>query len=176
MGWFNVIKGSYPSLQQIDKTLDVASGEVGIVRGSLIKQVGTTFVLAQDTDATIASAYLYFALQAQTDLVAGMAGSIGQGIGGGVARITGLAVGTQMEVETSVYDTAQSPYAVGDLLTVGVDGVVTKHGTGDNCIGEVTKIDGTRYVDGATFVTGWSTGANVNVLTMRCYWIPLLTL
>lgn len=175
MGWFNVLKGSYPSLQQIDKTLDVAVGQTNIVRGSLIKQVGTTFVLAGAADSTDATAFLYFALQGQNDLVAGMAGSIGQGVQGGVARITGLAVGNLMEVETSVYDTAEAPYAAGAMLTVGADGKVTAHpGTEANCIGQVTKADGTRYVNDATFVTGWSTGANVSVLTFRCMWIPNL--
>ena len=33
MGWFSPLKGVYPGLAQIDKTLSVGVGETGIVRG-----------------------------------------------------------------------------------------------------------------------------------------------
>jgi len=173
MGWFNVLKGAYPSLQQIDKTLSMASGETGIVRGSLIYQDGTEFKLAtasQDADPT---AYIYFALMPQDDLVAGMAGSVGQGVGGGVPRITGLACGMPFEFETSEFDIAQS-YSVGDLLKPGAGGELTLHTTGKNCVAQVTKVVTNRWVNDAVAVTGYRTGANISVLTARTMWIPKL--
>jgi hypothetical protein len=172
MGWFNVLKGAYPSLQQIDKTLDVAAGESGIVRGSLIYQDGATFKLATATQSTDAGAYIFFALQAQTDLVAGMAGSVGQGVAGGVARITGLAVGMPAEFETSEFDISEA-YAVGDLLTVGANGELVPHTAGKNVVAQVTKPVTTRWVNDAVAVTGYRTGANVSVISGRTMWIPI---
>ena len=173
MGWFNVLKGAYPTLQQIDKTLDVGAGEVGIVRGSLMYQDTTNvFKLAQAVDDSDAEKYLYFALQAQTDLVAGMAGSIGQGVAGGVARVTGIAVGMPFEFETDQFVADQ--YVIGQLLTVADGGKLADHTSGDNCVAQVTKAVFSRWVNDAVAVTGWRTGANVNVLTARTLWIPKL--
>ena len=180
MGWFNVLKGAYPTLQQIDKTLDVGAGEVGIVRGSLMYQDTTNvFKLAMAVDKTDATKYLYFALQAQTDLVAGMAGSIGQGVAkvypgmtAGVARVTGLAVGMPFEFETDQFVADQ--YVIGQLLTVADGGKLADHTSGDNCVAQVTKTVFTRWVNDAVAITGWRTGANVNVLTARTLWIPVL--
>jgi len=172
MSWFNVLKGAYPSLQQIDKTLDVASGETGIVRGSLIYQVGTTFKLATATQKADVTAYIYFCLMAQTDLVAGMAGSVGQGAANGVARVNGLACGMPFEFETDQYNTSEN-YTVGTLLEPGASGKLTTHVTGDNCVAQVTKVVTSRWVNDAIAVTGYRTGANVNVLTARTLWIPL---
>ena len=173
MGWFNVLKGAYPSLQQIDKSLMVAAGETGIVRGSLIYQSGTEFKLATATQATDATAYIYFALQGQDDLTAGMAGTRGQGVFGGYPKITGLAVGMPTEFETDQFNAGES-YAIGDLLTCGASGKLTPHTTGDNCLAQVTKTVASRWVNDAVAVTGFRTGANVNVLTARTLWIPLL--
>jgi len=185
MSWFNVLKGAYPSLQQIDKTLNVASGQTGIVRGSCLYQVGTEFLLAGAAQATDEKAYILFALMAQDDLVAGMAGGIGQGVTpgatvpagypalAGTARITGLACGMPFEFETDQY--AAASYTVGQLLSVGASGKLVAHGSGDNVIAQVTKAVTTRWVNSAVAVTGWRTGANVNVLTARSLWIPTLT-
>jgi len=173
MGWFNVLKGAYPTLQQIDKTLDVGAREVGIVRGSLMYQDATNvFKLANAADDSNAEKYLYFALQAQTDLVAGMAGSIGQGVAGGVARVTGIAVGMPFEFETDQFVAAS--YYIGQLLTVANGGKLVDHSSGKNCVAQVTKAVFSRWVNDAVAVTGWRTGANVNVLTARTLWIPKL--
>lgn len=184
MGWFNVLKGAYPSLQQIDKTLDLDSGETGIVRGSLMYQSTTNkFKLANAADKTDPTKYLYFCLQPQTDLVAGMAGSIGQGTakvwtGGttvtspGVARVTGLAVGMPFEFETDQFVADQ--YTIGELLSVANGGLLAAHNSGENCVAQVTKTVAARYVNDAWAVTGWRTGHTVNVLTARTLWIPLL--
>ena len=172
MGLFNVIKGAYPSLQQIDKTLNVASGQTGIVRGSCIWQSSATeFSLATGTEATNELAYILFCLVGQDDLVAGMAGSKGQGAPNGVAKITGLAVGMPLEFETSEFDSTDQ-YTIGELLTVGANGKLVAHTPGDNVVAQVTKVAATRWVNDAIAVTGFRTGANMLVLTARTLWIP----
>jgi hypothetical protein len=174
MGWFNVLKGAYPSLQQIDKTLNVAAQQSGIVRGSCIYQSSATeFSLATVTQATDEEAYIYFCLVAQDDLVAGMAGSKGQGAPNGVAKITGLAVGMPMEFETSEFIT--DTYHVGQLLSVANGGKLTAHGSGDNVVAQVTKTVATRWVNDAIAVTGFRTGANMAILTARTLWLPCYT-
>lgn len=171
MGWFNVIKGAYPSLMQIDKTLDVAVGQSGIVRGSLIYQDGATFKLATAAIKADPSKYVFFALQGQNDLVAGMAGSIGQGFAGGTARVTGLAVGMPLEFETDQYKSDEA-YVIGQLLSIGNGGKLAPHGAGDNVVAQVTKTAFVRWVNDAVAVTGYRTGANVSVLSGRTMWIP----
>lgn len=173
MSWFSVLKGAYPSLIQIDKTLPVASGVSGIVRGSCIYEDNGTWRLASATQATAPTAYIHFALMAQTDLTAGMAGTIGTGIAGGVARVTGLAVGMPMEFETSEFDKTEN-FTVSMLLSVGNYGKLVPHGSGDNCVAQVTKAARVRWVNDAIAVTGYRTGANVDVLTARTLWIPAL--
>jgi len=173
MGWFNVLKGAYPSLQQIDKTLNVASGQSGIVRGSLIYQDGVEFKLATATQSTASGAYIYIALMSQDDLVAGMAGTKGQGAPGGVARITGLAVGMPFEFESSEFAIG-STYAVGDILTCGNGGELVPHTTGKNAVAQVTKVVSTRWVNNAVAITGFRTGANLSIITARTMWIPTM--
>lgn len=182
MGWFNPIKGAYPSLQQISKTLPVASGQSGIVRGSAIYEDAGEWKLAAAAQAADATAYIHFALQGQDDLTAGMAGSRGQGPAGhwngsaiveGTARVAGLAVGQPFEFETDQFDSGEV-YNAGDLLTVADGGKLAPHTTGNNCVGQVTKAVTTRWVNNAVAVTGYRTGANVAVLTARSLWLPLL--
>ena len=176
MGLLNVLKGAYPSLQQIDKTLPVhKDGQSGaldaIVRGSLIYDNLGVFTLAGAAQAaTVPGAYIYIALMDATDLVAGMAGSIGQGVGGGVPRITGLAISMPMEIETDQY-TGQS-FTVGQFLMVGDNGKFVAHTDGLTCIGQVTKGITTRWQNDAVAVAGWRTGNKVNVIRIRTMWIP----
>ena len=174
MAWFNVLKGAYPSLQQVDKVLNVAVGETNIVRGSLIYQDGSYFKLAGGSQDSAPAAYIHFALMSQTDLTAGMAGGVGQGVGGGTARINGLAVGMPFEFETDQFNTT-AQYTVGQLLTVMNGGLLTAHSSGKNCIAQVTAAVTTRWVNSAIAVTGWRLGANVSVLRARTLWIPKLT-
>ena len=175
MGWFNVLKGAYPSLQQIDKTLNVAAGQTGIVRGGCIYQSSATeFSLATGTQATDPLAYILFCLVGQDDLVAGMAGTRGQGASNGVARITGLAVGMPLEFETSEFDSTDQ-YTIGELLTVGAAGKLVAHTPGDNVIAQVTKTASTRWVNDAVAVTGFRTGANMTIITARTLWLPCYT-
>jgi len=195
MGWFNPIKGAYPSLQQISKTLPVHADSAAlgtIVRGSLVyaNEDGAGWMLAEVADDSSIGKYMYFALQAQDDLTAGMAGSKGQGparywddtspdtvgtnMGAGTPTITALACGQPFEFETDQYDAAAGALGVGGLLTAGVDGVLTAHDTGENCVGQVTKVATSRWVNNAVAVTGFRTGNNVSVLTARTLWLPRL--
>src|SRR3990172_11633648 len=153
MAWFNVLKGAYPGLQQIDKTLAVGAQETAIVRGSLVRvdvegaDNTPVFKLATATEATDPTAYIYFALVGQADFTAGMAGTIGQGPSGGVARITALAVGMPMEFQTDQYDADNGTFAIGTLLTVADDGLLGEHSTGDNVVAQVTKAPFDRWVN-----------------------------
>lgn len=181
-GWFNVIKGAYPSLQQLDKTLPVAG--TGIVRGSLIYVNNNgRFALADVAQANDESAYIYISLNDQTGLTEGMAGGIGQGTGNvanyplnpgnitaAAAVVTGIGVGQPFEFETDQF--TGNP-AVGALLTVGANGKLVEWTEGKNVVGQVTKAAATRWANSATAVAGFRTGANVSVLTVRSLWIPL---
>lgn len=179
MGWFKVVKGAYPGLEQVDRTLPVGSSETGIQRGSLIYEdntnavTGPVFRLAGAAQAAAAEAYLFFSLIDQTNLTAGMAGTVGQGVPGGAAKVTGLAIGMPLEIQTDQYDTGVG-LAAGDLVTVGAGGLITAHATGQNCIGQVTVKPGSRYVNDAVLVPGYSTGANVSCVRIRTMWVPLL--
>lgn len=176
MGLLNVLKGAYPSLQQIDKTLPVhKDGQSGaldaIVRGSLIYDNLGVFTLAGAAQAaTVPGAYIYIALMDATDLVAGMAGSIGQGVGGGVPRITGLAISMPMEIETDQF-TGQS-FVIGQFLAVGADGKFVAHTTGQTAIGQVTQGITTRWQNDKPAVPGWRTGDKVNVIRIRTMYVP----
>jgi len=182
MGLLNIIKGAYPSLQQIDRTLPVHADAVGIVRGSCIYEDAGTFKLAQAAnagsvagDVITPGAYVYFCLMDQTDLVAGMAGTIGQGVGGGVAKVTGLACSMPMEVETDQYDGTP---AVGEFLTLADDGKLATitAATGNTAYGQVTLGVTTRWANDAVAVTGWRTGNKVNVIRFRAMYVPGLKL
>lgn len=175
MAWFNVLKGAYPSLQQIDKTLSVGRSVTGIVRGTLVYETsGGVWAVCDNTVQKNATAYPYFALMAQTDLTAGMAGSVGQGLAGGVARITGLAVGMPMEFETDQFDNSVA-YLPGDMLMPIAGGRLGKWTTTNNCVSQVTKATVNKWVNDAVAVTGWRTGALRSILTARTVWIPKLT-
>ena len=186
MGWFSPLKGVYPGLAQIDKTLSVGVGETGIVRGSLMyvdasynTGDGGVFRLADEGRATDPAAYLYFALVGQDDFQAGMAGSIGQGnaqVGdengvftAGAARVTGLAVGMPMEFQT---DQFTGQLVTGDYLTCGADGKLVKHTAGDNVVAQVTASAFNRWVNDAVAIEGRRTGASVSVINARSVWIP----
>ena len=130
MGWFSPIKGHYPSLGQIDKTLPVKTGNTGIFRGMVIEMTngnnadGEFQIAASVTDTN--EALLYIALQDYSDAQAGMAGTTGfEGDPGalvpregpivegnitipqvtaGVPAITGLSLSMEGEYETDQYN------------------------------------------------------------------------
>lgn len=172
MGLLNVIKGAYPSLQQIDRTLPVADNQTGIVRGSLVYEDNGTFKIATSSQAGSVNAgvitpgaYLYYALMAQDDLVAEMAGNFGNG------RITGLACSMPMEIETDQYTGA---VAVGDYLTVGDGGklVTITENAGNTVYGIVTAAPAVRWHNAAEAVAGRRTGNKVSVIRLSTVFIP----
>jgi len=190
MGWFKTLKGDSPSLAQIDKTLSVGVGEEGIVRGTLLRidssynqSAGGVFRAAQAADAGDPATYIYFALIAQDDFQAGMAGSIGQGVaarstaalpgeaaGAGAARITGLAVGQPQEFETDQFTGTDGQFVVGTKLTCGADGKLVPHTAGDCVIATVTAAPFHRWVNDAAVAGVNRTGAQVKVINAMTAW------
>lgn len=156
MGWFSPVKGSYPSLAQVDKTLPVSGDNVASI------QRGTILALAKDESGTykqgvfkIAGAsdeILYVSLQDYNDPTAGYAGTAfvpagGQALpDGGVPAITGIDLGQDGEYETSVFDPDKT-YNVGDKLYV-VGGVLT-NAPGTKLVGYVTSPATDRWVNNA---------------------------
>lgn len=175
MGWFKTIKGASPSLAQIDKTLSVGVGEEGIVRGTLLRidssyeqENGGVFRMAQAADATDPATMIYIALVGQDDYQAGMAGTIGQGVAGGVARITGLSAVMPQEFETDQFD---GDLAVGTKLTCGDDGKLVAAVAGDCVVAIVTKANSTRWVNDAQVPGVNRTGAPVEVIQAATAWV-----
>ena len=152
MGWFSPVKGSYPSLAQVDKTLPVADGVKTIERGSII-------ALGSDADGKPVwklpaggntDKLLYVALQDYTDPTAGFAGTAFDPEGG-VPAITGIDLAQDGEYETSVF--AKGDYAIGDPLKAGSDGVLTKATPGsDFIVGYVTSVPTDRWINNAIAV------------------------
>ena len=179
MGWFSPIKGHYPSLSQIDKTLPVATGNEGILRGMIIEITpGTNADGEFKVAATAANeALLYIALQDYKDAQAGMAGTTGfddadvakTGVVPGVPAITGLSLSMEGEYETDQFkglDGAQ----VGDPLTVDT-GLLTK-ATGDaKVVGYLMGTPYNRWVNNATAKAQGAQvvrqGKNVSVIRFR---------
>lgn len=164
MGWFSPVKGSYPSLAQVDKTLPIAAGSAKIERGTIValaqgddpKSDGV-FKVADATDTV-----LYVSLQDDTDPTAGFAGSAFDPKGG-VPAITGIDLAQDGEYETSVF--AAGDYVVGDKLYVA-DGQLTKTGSG-KVVGIVTRAPATRWVNDAIAVPDQSNGKTDPRLALR---------
>jgi len=194
MAWFSPIKGAYPGLGQIDKTLPAASGNTGIVRGSVVYVTeDNEFTICTDESATNPKAYAFFTLVGQDDFQAGMAGTVGYGDGatnfggadapstlvaGGVGKVTALAVGMPMEFQTDQFAVGLD-CKVGDYLTVGesdgVAGLLVPHTAGTNVVAQVTAVPAARWINDASAVEGRRTGALVNVIQARTVWIPAFT-
>lgn len=190
MGWFSPIKGHYPSLGQIDKTLPVETGNTGIVRGMVIEMTtgtnadGAFQIAASVTESN--EALLYIALQDYKDAQAGMAGTTGfdanvpsntegnittPAVVAGVPSITGLSLSMDGEYETDQYDQAGLADAtVGAGLTV-VNGKFTKATGGAKVVAVLTGVPASRWVNNAPAKTtaGVVTrqGANVSVIRFR---------
>lgn len=156
MGWFNPIKGAYPSLGQVDKTLPVAEGNDEIERGFIItpvpdsvtsddfKSEGGVWKIADGSEDMF-----YVALQDYGDYAAGFAGTaFMEGTQGAPNRpaITGIDLNQDGEYETSVFDDGN--YIVGDKLTVS-NGKLTKaeEGSKANIVGIVTQPPYERWVN-----------------------------
>ena len=186
MGWFSPVKGSYPSLAQVDKTLPVKAGVKSIARGTIV-------ALEADSDsaegvwniATGSSKLLYVALQDYTDPTAGFAGDAFNpdphrlpdgivGSGNGQPRINALSLDMDGEYETTEFNTDET-YTVGAPLYV-VNGKLTATDPGSGTVvGYVTVGKTERWInnaiavpkDGADQRLAIRTGANKFVLRFR---------
>lgn len=179
MGWFSPVKGSYPSLAQVDKTLPVAAGAEAIKRGTIVALVEDSTGNSTEGVFKIASAtdtILYVSLQDYNDPTAGFAGTSFDPKGG-VPAITGIDLQQDGEYETSVFDTNKT-YKVGDKLYVA-GGVLTNAGSeGDTVVGVVTSPAKERWVNNAIAVPSQKngptdprlairTGANLSVIRFK---------
>ena len=176
MAWFSPIKGGYPSLAQIDRTLPLDPNFVNCDRGMILKVVDSNGVQAWTyaDSAVPANGPLYVALQNKDDTQAGMAGLPAAGMGQpadtdysrnpdagiplgggtyapsftGTIRVSGLALAQEGEYQTDVFSGAD--LKVGDPPTVSdgklVKGDVTNY---EQVVGFVTKAPFSRWVNDA---------------------------
>ena len=170
MGWFSPIKGHYPSLGQVDKTLPVADNATTIQRGMIIKvaEDATNDEGKFTVPETIAEGdLLYIALQDYADAQAGMAGTVGfdanvpsiteggvtiPGVTAKVPTITGLSIDAEGEYETDQFapDLLSDPAAkVGLALTV-TNGLLSKASGGNRVVGYLTGKVYSRWINNAT--------------------------
>lgn len=175
MGWFSPVKGSYPSLAQVDKTLPIAEGSAKIERGTIVALVKDNTGTYKNGVFKVAGAddtLLYVSLQDDTDPTAGFAGTAFDPKGG-VPAITGIDLAQDAEYETSMF--AEGNYEVGQALYVA-NGVLTTAGSG-KVVGYVTGVPTTRWVNDAVAVPDKAgstdprlakrTGARVSVLRFK---------
>jgi len=159
-GHFNVLKGAYPSLSQIDRTLPVGDAVTGLVRGSaLVVIAGVWKLTADDTPshgvAGTPGPVVYFALQGQEQTDVQMAGGL-----------TGLSCQMPLEVETDQYNGTP---AVGDLLVGSTGGKVSVHADGETAIGIVTKSAYQRWINDKD---GTPQGGFGNVISFSTAYLP----
>lgn len=179
--FLNVLKGSYPGLQQVCRTLPMVAGQTGIERGSLLKATTAGWEKATSADkgsGTTPGAFVYICLMPQNDLVAGMAGNVGQGIAPASGKqpvLTALAIQPTQQIETDMYVAADN-LAVGDWCTVGDGGKFGKAADNDTAIARVDVAPTSRWVNNAIAVTGWRTGGPLTVITLTTMYIPNLQL
>ena len=162
-GHFNVIKGAYPALAQIDTSRKVADSVTGLVRGMTMRIDGSNeWVRTADDTASKGAAgtpgpIIYFALQDQDQTDVSMAGAL-----------TGLSCTQALEVETDQYNGTP---AVGNMLVGGLDGKVQVHASGETAIGVVTAAQYRRWINDRD-VGGVSKGAYGNVIRFMTVYIP----
>ena len=144
----NFLKGAYGTIRQIDKSLPVKSGEVGIERGSLLLVEGAEFrnAVAGDTDMA------YLSLHGQNEPDVQMTGVL-----------TALPVNvTSGEVETDMFDGA---LAIGDKLTIGAGKVIKLTNAATEVeVGTVTKAPAMRWVNNYRKPGAMRTGGRVSVI------------
>ena len=191
MGWFSPIKGDYPSLGQIDKTLPVDTDESNkaIERGMIIEMAADA--VNADGAFKIATSssnegLLYVSLQDYDDAQAGMAGTTGfdgnvpsitegniniPGVTAGVPAVTGLSLSMDGEYETDQFVGLEGA-AVGTKLWVDNGKIV--RAAGDNFFGYLTGAPYSRWVnnavakpDNGTKRTATRQGKNVTVIRFR---------
>lgn len=164
MGWFSPIKGNYPSLGQNDKTLPY-DGSGSLERGMIMKVDASPAGMTVFDIADTAVGLLYIALQDASDAQAGMAGTVGfdddamtkgdeiaeRFVGNvgelpGLPAITGLALDSDGEYETSMYKGESLP--VGTQLTVK-DGYLEAADDSATVVAVVTAAPASRWVNNA---------------------------
>ena len=164
MGWFSPVKGSYPSLAQVDKTLPVSNteGNDAIKRGTILAVVAGSNGNS-DGEFTIAkvgneSKMFYVSLQDYTDPAAGYAGTTFDP-NGGTPAITGIDLAQDGEYETSEFDNSDGlKYAVGTELTAKL-GKLCPASAGDPSLGYVTRGVAERWVNNAIALPSQKNGA-----------------
>ena len=166
MAHFTVLKGEYPGLAQLDKTLPVKSGETGIVRGTILVEDAGTFRPCVAADAgtkdILAGKIAYHSFAAQTDPDAVMAGGV-----------TGMPCIAPVEIETDAY--TGTP-ALGSFVMCANTGVLGAHTDGLTAVGLVTKAQYTRWSNTATpaggSYPGARQGAMINVIALWSVYLP----
>lgn len=181
MGWFSPVKGSYPSLAQVDKTLPVDASAAAIKRGTIVALSADDTGVSKEGVWKIATGaadeILYVALQDYSDPTAGFAGSafVPNPTDTHPARpaITALDLAQDAEYETTEFDTTKE-YTVGQKLYVGTGGVLTNV-TGSQVVGYVTAPATSRWINNAIAVPAgqtdqrlaYRTGATKTVLRFK---------
>ena len=174
----NVIKGPYPSLSQMDTEKMKSALEAGTIeRGSLLYVNGSDewqiAGVAQAGTGAGAGAFIWIALQPDSDLVAVMAGTGPVAPVGSTVRpkIAALAVSPTIHIETDMYLLTPK---LGEFLKVGAGGKFTKHSNGATAIGRVTRAPYMRWVNNAPAVVGWRTGNNVTAIRCLTMYVPCM--
>ena len=180
MAHFNVLKGEYPGLAQLDKTLPALATEADIVRGSVLVIESGCFrrCIAADhgTKDTVAGVVVYHAFQAQTDPDAVMAGGV-----------TAMPCIAPVEIETDQFVANQGIVPGAYLMTAGAghaahtnDGKLTLHTDGLCAVGLVTKASYKRWSNTATPAGGSypsaRQGAMIDVIAFWSMFVPNLLL
>jgi hypothetical protein len=164
MGFFNVLKGAYPSLRQLDKTLPIGSNSTAITRGSCMK-IGTVgadagkFVIANNDNgaANVPGPVIYFAFQNYADPDVKMAGGI-----------TGMPCLMPCEVETDQFD--QSNIVAGSFLMSGAAGALTLHLDDRTAVGVCTKAASYRWSNQAPTASSDSTPRTGDKIQTIAFW------
>jgi len=171
-GHFNVLKGAYPTLQQLDESLPVASTVTGVVRGSCVRAAddgGTRSWFITASDATNQGAantpgpLIYFSLQDQGQPDVDMAGVL-----------TAIPCSMPNEIETDQY-AAGGTFPIGGYVMAGADGKLEDHTDDLTAIGQVTRAPYIRWANDAIAVTGKRTGNRINVIALWTMYIPNLS-
>ena len=181
MGWFSPVKGSYPSLAQVDKTLPLASTVSKLERGMIVAlgagtgddEANGVWRLPDGTNDKL----LYVALSDATDPTAGFAGTaFTPSPKPGEARpaIGALDLAQDGEFETSMYK--GSNFTVGQALYAGADGFLTNvEGSNTYVVGYVTATPKERWINNAIATPdgetdrrlAYRTGAAVDVIRFK---------
>jgi hypothetical protein len=176
MAWFSPVKGAYPSLAQVDKTLPVKEGIDldNIKRGTVMHVDATTNTFALGAEA----GNTYISLQNGDDTQAEFAGGTWFGNGKtdienatrkpGTPAVTGLSMTMAGEYET---DNFTGEIVVGTKLTAGTDGIIKAAGGSDPAFAICTSAPAARWVNNAEVTSGYGAsrrqGASVSVIRFK---------